>query len=424
MTKKKQIENKGFTIIELIIVLAIIAVLLFLAVPRFIGYTKDAKVTSMHQDVKVLEDVAEIHYVEENGWPVEDSEEVAYLGVGGVDEILPIDKEKIQGSVKNINGEYDDYFISISGEHEGKVFHKDGLENQAGAICYGIDVEIKEEDVVELIEEPGVELVYNGKGKSKDNTNFSKLDYDKKNKYRWKPSFSYQGEASNRIQDKIIPVNTDLTYRMTYMIKGSPATGSKAHGLVVPVDIDEKEISPLHTMYHEGTLTTLRQDLEEGDTVVYLANADNWVNSAGNKEYNRRFIFWNYIDSRGNEYPAESYSRNGSDINAWSDGAVNFKRNTITLNKPWTGETIPAGTELSNGSNGRAYKNIAGSDFVIPKDWEEKTGKINGVDYSGKNKAHQFPPATNAVKLGWHLNKGGSPTTKTSIADISFIIEN
>lgn len=39
-------NNKAFTLIELIVVMTIIAILVLLAAPSFLNYTKDAKATS------------------------------------------------------------------------------------------------------------------------------------------------------------------------------------------------------------------------------------------------------------------------------------------------------------------------------------------------------------------------------------------
>ena len=38
-------KKKGFTLIELIVVMAVIAILVLLAIPRLLNYTKDATLT-------------------------------------------------------------------------------------------------------------------------------------------------------------------------------------------------------------------------------------------------------------------------------------------------------------------------------------------------------------------------------------------
>lgn len=112
-------NDKGFTLIELIVVMAIIAILVLLAAPRFLGYTKDANVTAMEQDTKVLADAAEMYHIEKEIWPV--AGKIEEFGVGGADEMYYIDYGKLSGHIKNIRGEYDQYGLVTKGELQGEV---------------------------------------------------------------------------------------------------------------------------------------------------------------------------------------------------------------------------------------------------------------------------------------------------------------
>lgn len=136
MKEQKLTNNKAFTLIELIVVMAIIAILVLLAAPRFLGYTKDANVTAMQQDVKVLTDAAELYHIDYDNWPVKD-EAITDHGIGGVDELYPIDESKLEDSVKNTKGVYGEYGLVISGVHKGKVFHVSGIEGSNGYKQYG-----------------------------------------------------------------------------------------------------------------------------------------------------------------------------------------------------------------------------------------------------------------------------------------------
>lgn len=64
-------KNKGFTLVELIVVLSIVAVLVLLAAPRFLGYTKDAKITKIVNDVKIIEQAVDEYLIENEEFPGE-----------------------------------------------------------------------------------------------------------------------------------------------------------------------------------------------------------------------------------------------------------------------------------------------------------------------------------------------------------------
>ena len=55
--------SKGFTVIELVVIMAIIAILTLLAMPNYIGRRKEANVTALQQDIRILSDASESHHV-------------------------------------------------------------------------------------------------------------------------------------------------------------------------------------------------------------------------------------------------------------------------------------------------------------------------------------------------------------------------
>jgi len=63
-------NKKGFTIIELIVIMAVIGILVLLAMPKFMGNTKQAKITKMVSGIKVVEDASERYYIDDNDWPI------------------------------------------------------------------------------------------------------------------------------------------------------------------------------------------------------------------------------------------------------------------------------------------------------------------------------------------------------------------
>lgn len=134
-------DEDGFTLIELIVVMAVIAVLVLLAAPRFLGYTKDAGVTAMKQDIKVLSDAAEVYHLNNEEWPIVKGEGPVHLGYGGGSTLYRLDEEKITESIKGISASYKDYGIVTDGIYKGKVFHLSGVENKDGGLDYGNQIE-------------------------------------------------------------------------------------------------------------------------------------------------------------------------------------------------------------------------------------------------------------------------------------------
>jgi general secretion pathway protein G len=54
MRKHSNLQNKGFTLIEMLIVMAIVALLLTIAVPRYFGSLDKSKDIALQEDLKVM----------------------------------------------------------------------------------------------------------------------------------------------------------------------------------------------------------------------------------------------------------------------------------------------------------------------------------------------------------------------------------
>lgn len=80
------LSRKGFTIISLIVVIAVLVVMVGFAVPRYISYTKEAKLTRLLYNARLLEDTCQKYYIDYQDWPrvndtpltAEELTEVAY----------------------------------------------------------------------------------------------------------------------------------------------------------------------------------------------------------------------------------------------------------------------------------------------------------------------------------------------------------
>jgi len=61
--------GKGFTLVELLIVVLILGALAAIAVPRIIGGSKSAKINACKTNVDVINSQIELYYANEDAWP-------------------------------------------------------------------------------------------------------------------------------------------------------------------------------------------------------------------------------------------------------------------------------------------------------------------------------------------------------------------
>ena len=180
-------------------------------------------------------------------------------------------------------------------------------------------------------------------------------------------------------------------------------------------DIDGLAINAAHhaRFHHAGidSLTTLAQPLSPGDTVVHLADATGW-NEADNSAYERGLVIFGYKNALGRGY--EYYSRI-EEIDLFDLVGVDKTANTVTLNQPLPaalgnpddpGGVWPVGTRLANRSSGWNYKFGFYEGLILPETdtWYCVQNAIGGIDFSGKNVQHNFPPGTAQVRPVWLMN--------------------
>lgn len=258
-------------------------------------------------------------------------------------------------------------------------------------------------------------LVLNGDLSFGDNTNFSSFTYseDASSGYLSYVSNSSRGLMSN----EYIAVDTSKKYLLSMDLKSSNTTATYYAGLA-EYDIDKKFIDAYNFMYISGSLTFLKKDLKAGDKIVYLDNVSGFKVTSGTPGYQRGFIFWNYKDSTGYQYPVETYSRNVID-NIYDYGSIDTVNNTITLRSAWTGDTIIAGTKLSQSNSGSTYNYSLRTGGTFPISWNTYSANISGVNEKGDVSHQTFRPGTVYVKPLILFNYNNTANTTVYVKNVS-----
>lgn len=290
----------------------------------------------------------------------------------------------------------------------GQVSSLDGRMTNVEQTAEGLTVSI--ENSYQKGVSRGEQLVTNGNGLLGNNTNFSSWVFDGAVANNSPGSFTMaQGTKKTVVTDEFFPVSTDNEYTFSLDIKSKNGL-ARQYSMLLFYDADKNEIVADHHMFNNASTTTLAKDLKKGDTVIYLTDASGWSTSYS---YGYYLTIWDWVNSFGYKYPAETYTRHRLTLPKTSDNKLNSSclnktANTITLTSAYSGATIPAGTAVSQGSDGANYKYITLSNTLVGTEWKRYTGKISGVDYSGKNVSSKFPPATAYAKVGFMWNNNGA----------------
>lgn len=158
--------KKGFTLIELIVVIAILGILVLLAAPNFLGKTQDAEHVKIMTDSKNIEDASVMYHLENEDWPrlTDDPYTADELKLFASDFNDKTGKEITldpNGSYYNIDyDELSQYIKAPDNKKDyilqnpvGKVFHMENL-TEAGENRVDYDTEADES------EDPAEETLY------------------------------------------------------------------------------------------------------------------------------------------------------------------------------------------------------------------------------------------------------------------------
>ena len=261
----------------------------------------------------------------------------------------------------------------------------------------------------------GENLVKNGDLSLKNNTNFSTFTYgtDSEGGY-----LSYTGNGIVGIEaDEYSYVDTSRKYQISFDVKSNNTTSNYYAGFSY-YDINLNRIAPSYVMYISGSMTTLKQDLKPGDTVIYLNDVSGFQVSSSTPTHQLGLIFWNYTDSTGYTWPELTYSRN-----AWLDlyiyDKVNKTNNTITLKSPWNHEKIPSGTKLSqSNSSGENYSLLANDS--ITTSWKNYSNTIEAITTDGGENYSRFHYGVVYIKPYILFNYNSTPNTTFYMKNFTF----
>ena len=237
-----------------------------------------------------------------------------------------------------------------------------------------------------------------------------------------------------------IPVNPYMKYRFSGMFKYEKVNAAPClFAGMVSYDVDGNEIQFSNAYHYGNTVTTLAQDLKQGDTKVYLSSLSGWVYNT--PEYQRGFKFYNYTDSRGYLYnpsvmPYSRYYSWSSEPNLgwWANNVASFDtaNNVITLRKPWdyknpkdASGTWPVGTKVAQVTSGAPFQYMLKSLWMTNQtgttQWEYQAQEMGGVNTSNFDNNALFRAGTAFIAPIFLFNSGGTSTGDvTKVSNLYF----
>ena len=112
----KKRKRKGFMLLELIIVVAIIGILAAVAMPNLVGFTDEAKVARIQSDLSAIGTAAEVYYTKKGTYP----ESTAVLVSENLLKSEPQPPDSVTYTIDKTSGEVTATFKDVTYSSFGK----------------------------------------------------------------------------------------------------------------------------------------------------------------------------------------------------------------------------------------------------------------------------------------------------------------
>ena len=264
-------------------------------------------------------------------------------------------------------------------------------------------------------------------------------DWDADAAPEWLATFDQQrvtqtaGINQKLIADDFVAVDVNKTYGLSGWARSGDNFGMRFNPLnqqsfgLEEYDADYLRIESKHVLkYGSAADTTLAAPLNPGDTQIVLNNISGW--STSSNAATRALAWYGYRNKAGTQYANYTYTRNvaiGDAAGLWSPGGVNSSTRTISLNAPWSGPTLAAGTAVRNATAaGADHSSIVLNRSAVAGDFtsSEHVAIIgSGTAANGSYSVTRFAPGTAFVRAVIVANRHGQTDNFVTWQDVRLL---